>query len=73
VFVFLQKAEASPDVKVVVVEGQGEKAFCAGGDILGIYVYNNNNIYHCMHVICALWVETKPTSHRMLVYHRWAN
>ena len=29
----LQQAEVDPEVKVVVLEGEGEKAFCAGGDV----------------------------------------
>ena len=32
---FPQKAENDMKVKMVVLEGQGEKAFCAGGDIRG--------------------------------------
>ena len=32
----LQKAEADPNVKVVITEGEGDKAFCAGGDIRGV-------------------------------------
>ncbi len=27
--------EADPSVRVVVMEGAGNKAFCAGGDIIG--------------------------------------
>ncbi len=34
--VVFQRAEADPNVKVVLLEGEGEKAFCAGGDIRGI-------------------------------------
>ncbi|MCC9622924.1 enoyl-CoA hydratase/isomerase family protein [Thalassospira sp. MA62] len=33
----LKAWEADPSIKAVVVEGAGEKAFCAGGDIRGIY------------------------------------
>ena len=28
---------ADPDVSVVVIEGAGERAFCAGGDVVGLY------------------------------------
>lgn len=31
----LDKAEADPDVRVVIVQGAGEKAFCAGADLGG--------------------------------------
>ena len=31
-----QKAEADERVKMIILEGQGEKAFCAGGDIRGM-------------------------------------
>ena len=34
--VLFQKAEADERVKMVILEGQGEKAFCAGGDIQGM-------------------------------------
>lgn len=33
----LKSWEADPSIKVVVIEGAGEKAFCAGGDIRGLY------------------------------------
>jgi len=33
----LKSWEQDPSVKVVVIEGAGEKAFCAGGDIRGLY------------------------------------
>jgi len=33
----LKSWESDPAIKVVVVEGVGEKAFCAGGDIRGLY------------------------------------
>jgi len=33
----LQEWEADPDVVAVVIEGEGEKAFCAGGDIRALY------------------------------------
>ncbi|MBX2830916.1 MAG: enoyl-CoA hydratase/isomerase family protein [Rhodospirillales bacterium] len=29
--------EADPSIKVITIEGAGEKAFCAGGDIRGLY------------------------------------
>ena len=32
-----QRAEGDPKVKVVLLEGEGDKAFCAGGDIRGRY------------------------------------
>lgn len=28
--------ENDPDVKVIIMKGAGDKAFCAGGDIRGI-------------------------------------
>lgn len=33
----LQAWESDPDVKAVVIEGAGDKAFCAGGDIRALY------------------------------------
>lgn len=33
----LQEWERDPDIKTVMVQGAGEKAFCAGGDIRAIY------------------------------------
>ncbi len=33
--VVTQEIEADPSVRVVVMEGAGDKAFCAGGDIRG--------------------------------------
>lgn len=33
----LKSWEQDPSIKVVVIEGAGEKAFCAGGDIRGLY------------------------------------
>ncbi|MDG4719647.1 MULTISPECIES: enoyl-CoA hydratase/isomerase family protein [Thalassospira] len=33
----LKSWEADPSIKVIVIEGAGEKAFCAGGDIRGLY------------------------------------
>ena len=33
----LKSWEQDPSVKVVIIEGAGEKAFCAGGDIRGLY------------------------------------
>ncbi|WP_336081093.1 enoyl-CoA hydratase/isomerase family protein [Thalassospira sp. CH_XMU1448-2] len=33
----LKSWEADSSIKVVVIEGAGEKAFCAGGDIRGLY------------------------------------
>ena len=33
----LRAWETDPTVAVVVIEGAGEKAFCAGGDIRGLY------------------------------------
>jgi len=33
----LKSWEQDPSVKVVIIEGMGEKAFCAGGDIRGLY------------------------------------
>ncbi len=33
--VVTQEIEADPSVHVVVIEGAGDKAFCAGGDIRG--------------------------------------
>lgn len=33
----LKSWESDPAIKVIVVEGAGDKAFCAGGDIRGLY------------------------------------
>lgn len=33
----LKSWETDPSIKAVVIEGAGEKAFCAGGDIRGLY------------------------------------
>lgn len=34
---YLGKWEADPDVEVILFEGAGERAFCAGGDITAMY------------------------------------
>ena len=31
---FLDKCESDDDIKCVIIEGAGEKAFCAGGDVV---------------------------------------
>ncbi|MBP2227488.1 enoyl-CoA hydratase [Azospirillum agricola] len=33
----LRAWDADPEVKAVVIQGAGEKAFCAGGDVVGLY------------------------------------
>ncbi len=33
----LDACENDPQIKVVFIEGSGEKAFCAGGDVVGLY------------------------------------
>lgn len=33
----LDKAESSPDVNFVLIKGNGDKGFCAGGDVEAIY------------------------------------
>ena len=33
----LKEWEATPAVKMVVIQGAGEKAFCAGGDVRSVY------------------------------------
>ena len=35
----LRQWQADPQVKGVIISGQGEKAFCAGGDIVALYHY----------------------------------
>ena len=37
-YMHTQSAETDPRAKAVLLEGEGEKAFCAGGDIRGMYV-----------------------------------
>ena len=33
---FLDKCESDDDIKCVIIEGAGEKAFCAGGDVVSL-------------------------------------
>ena len=33
---FLDKCENDSDIKCVIIEGAGEKAFCAGGDVVSL-------------------------------------
>ena len=33
---FLDKCENDDDIKCVIIEGSGEKAFCAGGDVVSL-------------------------------------
>ena len=39
----LKSWETDPSIKAVVIEGAGEKAFCAGGDIRGLYDARKND------------------------------
>ena len=32
----LDKWEADPKIKMIIIDGSGDKAFCAGGDILSL-------------------------------------
>ncbi len=34
---FLHRCEEDPEIKVLILEGTGDKAFCAGGDIRAVY------------------------------------
>ena len=41
-FFLLKNAERDDRVKIVVLEGEGERAFCAGGDIRGTFMHPRN-------------------------------
>src|SRR5699024_8806304 len=34
--------ENDEDVKLIIIEGEGDRAFCAGGDIKSLYAANND-------------------------------
>jgi len=38
----LTKWENDEDVKLIIIEGEGDRAFCAGGDIKSLYAANND-------------------------------
>src|SRR5690625_7957147 len=38
----LTKWENDEDVKLIIIEGEGDRAFCAGGDIKPLYAANND-------------------------------
>lgn len=65
----LSRAEADPAVRVVVLTGAGDKAFCAGGDLggsqseQGFLAQENVRLY--MQVLAALQGGRKPTLARV--------
>ena len=45
----IKKWESDPDIIALLVEGQGNRAFCAGGDVKVIYEIGREDVDEAMH------------------------
>lgn len=43
---FLTRCAQDPDIRMILVEGAGEKAFCAGGDLKTVFKAKQSNDFH---------------------------
>lgn len=45
----IKKWEMDPEIIAVIIQGQGDRAFCAGGDVKAIYEIGREDIIEAMH------------------------
>ena len=69
----LVAAKADPDVRVAVLTGAGDKAFCAGADLSGVlgddsFIARHDNRGEMTKLFAAMWSLGKPTVARVRGY-----